>query len=461
MFSPFGRGASPPDSPTDHPRTSDRTGVNGHSAEKRGLREPRESSANGDAANRDSEATQDLPAKMARIIDSLRHLKPQTDLHATQFVAQMLEFAREVKTSDVHLQPTATGLSVLFRNNGVLQKLGEFQIGSSKSIVARLKVIANLLTYQSEIPQEGRITDSDERGEVRVSTFPTLYGERAVLRFFGHAGQYKRLSDLGHADDVTASIQDCLAETSGAVIVSGPAGSGKSTTLFACLRELVDRGGGHRSLLAIEDPIEVPIDGVSQSQVNKAAGFDLHVGLRSLLRQDPEVIMIGEIRDALTAEIAIQACLTGQLMLTTFHADSASTAISRLIDLGVEPYLLRSGLLGVLSQRLLRTLCDCAVDSSDANDFYGLPIDHCRTPAGCPACNSTGYQGRVITSEFLSLRDSSLADQVVGTRDSRAIYRLALQSGMKSLWERSTELVRQGRTSPAEVRRVLGVAMRI
>lgn len=411
--------------------------------------------------NNAAAASQGLPAEMRGILDSLGHLKPNTDIYATEFVDQLLAFAHRVRTSDVHLQPTADGFSVSFRNNGVLQQLGEFQVGASSSIVARLKVIADLLTYQNDLPQEGRISEANEGGEVRVSTFPTLYGERAVLRFFGHSGDFQLLEDLGHAPEVTRQIEDALTETSGALIVSGPAGSGKSTTLYACLRELVEWTGGNRSILSIEDPIEVPVKGVAQSQVNTAAGFDLNTGLKSLLRQDPEVIMIGEIRDPDTAETAIQACLTGQLMMTSFHADSSATAISRLIDLGIEPYLLRSGLIGVLSQRLLRTLCDCSEESTDESDRYGLPIDWCRTPTGCDKCNQSGYQGRVIVSEFLSFRDPSMADRIMEARDSRSIYRVATESGMKSLWERATELVREGRTSPKEVRRVLGVSMRI
>ena len=227
------------------------------------------------------------------------------------------------------------------------------------------------------------------------------------------------------------------------------------------LRHLVDASGGARSLLTIEDPIEVPIPGVSQSQVNAPAGFDLHTGLRSLLRQDPEVIMIGEIRDRLTAEIAIQACLTGQLMLTTFHADSAATAVSRLLDMGIEPYLMRSGVIGIMCQRLLRTLCECAQESTSEEDFYNLPVNRARTPLGCERCNDTGYRGRIVTSEFLSLKDSVRADQILDTKDSRAIYRIAIENGMVSLWARAIELVRDGITSPAEVRRVLGMSMRV
>ena len=391
----------------------------------------------------------------------LQKLRSERSDYPTLFVDRLLEMAKATGISDLHLQPSASGIDIRIRHDGVLRQLGDFADGEVASIASRLKVLSNLLTYRSDVPQEGRIAVPGSTAEVRVSTFPTMYGERAVLRFFGHEQQHKRLEDLGHTPEVSRAINDTLAETSGAMLITGPAGSGKSTSLYASMRKLVNDSGGARSLLSIEDPIEVPIPGVAQSQVNAAGGFDMHTGLRSLLRQDPEVIMIGEIRDPVTAEIAIQACLTGQLMLTTFHADSAATAVSRLLDMGIEPYLMRSGVIGILSQRLLRTLCQCATESSDGNDFCDLPIDFCSVSTGCPACNHTGYQGRMLISEFLSLKDSSLADQILDTKDSRAIYRIAVQSGMQSLWDRATQLVRECRTSPAEVRRVLGMSMRI
>jgi general secretion pathway protein E len=401
-----------------------------------------------------------LRIQRQQLTETLKRFSPQSAAYATQFVEQLLAFAEKIGTSDVHLQPTISGLEVRFRHDGVLQHLGEFPAGAISSVISRLKVLSNLLTYRSDVPQEGRIALPGEIAEVRVSTYPTLYGERAVLRFFGRGDRLKRLTDLGHTDSVVKALYDTLAETSGAMIVTGPAGSGKSTTLYACLRELAMASGGNRSLMTIEDPIEVPIPGVSQSQVNVPAGFDLHTGLRSLLRQDPEVIMIGEIRDPLTAEIAIQACLTGQLMLTTFHADSTATAVSRLLDMGIEPYLLRSGVIGILCQRLLRKLCSCAQTSTNPMDFCGLPVESCLVPKGCDRCNATGYSGRVVASEYLSLKDSSLADRILDTKDSRAIYRIAVESGMESLWARATGLVREGITSPIEVRRVLGMSMR-
>lgn len=403
----------------------------------------------------------DLDDERQSIIGRLSGLKPETERYATEFVDAVFDFAKRISTSDVHLQPTRCGLEVSFRCDGVLQSLGIFPSGANSSIVTRLKVISDLLTYQSEVPQEGRVANVEDRTEVRVSTFPTLYGERVVLRFFGNGEIFQSIDELGHTNEVVSQLKDALRETSGAVLVTGPAGSGKSTTLYACMRHLVSSTGGARSLVSIEDPIEVPIDGVAQSKVNNGAGFDLNTGLRSLLRQDPEVIMVGEIRDRSTAEIAIQASLTGQLVLTTFHADSSATAISRLTEMGIEPYLLRSGLNAVISQRLMRTLCECSRETRDPNLLMGLEVESARVPTGCGRCNDTGFRGRVIVSEFLSLRDTTLANAVLSKAGSREIYRLAIENGMVPLWQQATRLVRESRTSPSEVHRVLGAAARL
>ena len=209
---------------------------------------------------------------------------------------------------------------------------------------------------------------------MRLSTFPTLHGEKAVLRMFAKQGTFQRPEDLGLPEEVRSTIGRLLASTAGAIVFSGPAGSGKSTTLYACLRDLAATTQGRRSLATLEDPIEVDVAGVAQSQVNPSAGFTLELGLKSLLRQDPEVIAVGEIRDRATAEVAFQASLTGHLVLTTFHAGNAAEAVGRLSDMGIEPYMLRSGLLAVVAQRLVRRLCDCAAVSNDPATRLGLEV---------------------------------------------------------------------------------------
>jgi type II secretory ATPase GspE/PulE/Tfp pilus assembly ATPase PilB-like protein len=365
-------------------------------------------------------------------------------LYATQFVDLLLAAARDAGASDVHLHPqvgrtTASSYEVRWRIDGVLQPLGEFPRGSAADIVARLKVLAGLLTYRTDVPQEGRI-----RGEVapasvemRVSTFPTLHGERAVVRLFAGQSQFLYPQDLGLPPEIERALLQLLGETSGAVLITGPAGSGKTTTAYACVREVVRAAEGGRSVVSLEDPIEMALQGVSQSQVQPAAGFDLAIGLRSLMRQDPEVILVGEIRDRPTAETVFQAALTGHLVLSTFHAGSAAGGISRLIDMGIEPYLLRSGVRAMLHQRLVRRACSCA-------------------GAGCPECRHTGYRGRLVLAEILPPLVGELGEAVLARRDSVELARLATAAGMTTIFQRAQAAVEAGATDPAEVRRVLG-----
>jgi type II secretory ATPase GspE/PulE/Tfp pilus assembly ATPase PilB-like protein len=295
---------------------------------------------------------------------------------------------------------------------------------------------------------------------MRVSTFPMLYGERAVVRFFGRSGEYEHLADLGLHDDLLPALGELLGETAGAVLVSGPAGSGKTTTVYACLRELSARAAGARSIVSLEDPIEVAVAGVAQSQVNAATGLDLATGLRFLMRQDPEVIMVGEIRDRPTAEAAMQASLTGHLLLSTFHAGSAVETLGRLLDMGIEPYVLRSGLLAVVCQRLLRCLCSCAVEIGDPQDFLGLPIARGRRAAGCAECGGSGYRGRLLLAEMLALKPAAaeLGRAILARADTTVLEPLAIGAGMITHRQRAIHAVESGVTSPAEVRRVLGFA---
>ena len=251
---------------------------------------------------------------------SLLRLNAVDPGYATQFVDELLAAATELGTSDVHVQPTGDGLDVRWRLDGVLQTVGVFPRGEAADIVARLKVLAELLTYRTDVPQEGRIRRPASSVEMRVSTFPTLHGERAVVRLFAGGGGFSYLEDLGLPTEIHASLRELLAETSGALLITGPAGSGKTTTAYAALREVVRTAGCQKSIVSLEDPIEVAVDGVAQSQVQVSAGFDFLTGLRSLMRQDPEVIFVGEIRDRITAETAFQASLTGHLVQTTFHA---------------------------------------------------------------------------------------------------------------------------------------------
>ena len=301
-----------------------------------------------------------------RLSDALAKLDPASPRYATDVVERALAEAQAAGASDVHFQPGGDGLELRWRIDGVLHPVALLPAKVAPNVVARLKVLSELLTYRTDVPQEGRIKGVPGEVEMRVSTFPTLFGEKAVVRMFAGPGRFLRLVDLGLPDAVRDELDHLLGETSGAIILSGPAGSGKTTTIYACLRELAARTRGERSLATLEDPIEAVVPGVAQAQVNPSAGLTLESGLKSLLRQDPEVIAIGEIRDKTTAEIALQAALTGHLILTTFHAGSACEVIGRFLDMGIEPYVVRSGLRVVVAQRLVRRLCDCAVDLEPA-----------------------------------------------------------------------------------------------
>jgi type II secretory ATPase GspE/PulE/Tfp pilus assembly ATPase PilB-like protein len=293
---------------------------------------------------------------------------------------------------------------------------------------------------------------------MRVSTFPTLHGERAVVRMFASGADLLLPEQLGLPDDVLRGLNDCLAETSGALVIAGPAGSGKTTTAYACLRRIVQGAGRIKSVVTLEDPIEAAIDGVSQSQIQSESGFNLASGLRSLLRQDPEVILVGEMRDRDTAEGVFQASLTEHLVITTYHAGSAAEAIGRLLEMGFEPYLLRSGLQAVLCQRLVRRLCDCKVSVVSSDDLLGLPVSlaQAKTSQGCQTCSHTGYRGRTVLAEMLSRADGMLAGSVLQRMDTASIEAAALAEGLVTLRHRAIESVAGGTTSPAEIRRVLG-----
>ena len=392
------------------------------------------------------------------LCEELALLNPNDPEYAARSVDAVLAAARQGGVSDVHFQPTSNGLELKYRVDGVLTSVAVFPAQLTANIIARLKVLSGLLTYHTDRPQEGRIRLPQDDVEMRVCSFPTLHGERTVVRLFGGMKRYQHLDDLGLPADVLQPLRRLLGETSGAILVSGPAGSGKTTTVYACLREIARQGGGARSLVSIEDPIEVAVDGVAQAQVNPHTGLDLASGLRFLMRQDPEVIMVGEIRDPLTADTALQASLTGHLLLSTFHAGTAAETVGRLLDMSIEPYVLRSGLLAILNQRLLRRLCSCAVATDDPDARLGLAVERVKTPRGCPECGGTGYQGRFLLAELLTLSRSELARAILAHAETAVIERLAVEAGMVSRWQRACRAVDEGLTSPAEVRRVLGFA---
>ena len=349
----------------------------------------------------------------------------------------VLDEAIRRSASDVHFEPTPAGLDVRFRIDGVLLSVASLPQKLAANFVARLKVMADLLTYRVDVPQEGAVRpDVTIRGaDLRVSTFPTVHGEKAVVRVFDAAAELLDLEQLGLRPDLLQTLTGLLQERTGAVFLTGPSGSGKTTTIYACLRRLARNGG--RNIVSIEDPVERWVEGVSQSQALPGTEFDFARGLRSLLRQDPDVIMVGEIRDRETAAVAVEAALTGHLVFSTLHAGSACGVIGRLLDMGVEPYLLTSGLKAILNQRLLRQSCD---------DCHG---------AGCDHCGRTGFRGRFLIAELLR-PDAALRRAILAKADTEQLEAVAAQSDWRTIRQAADAAVAEGRTTPDEVVRVLG-----
>jgi general secretion pathway protein E len=378
----------------------------------------------------------------------IQKIAPGQDYYAPQIVDAILTESRRHHASDVHLVPGESGLRMQWRIDGVLTTVAIFDSEISAQLIARLKVLAGLLTYRTDVPQEGRIAREKVTGEVRVATFPTLYGEKAAIRLFADSQQLQRLQELGFSEAVLNPLMDHLRETAGVILLTGPSGSGKTTTAYACLREMLSEHGESRSVVTLEDPIEVAIPGVSQSQIRPGVGFDLATGLRSLMRQDPDVIFVGEIRDPKTAETVFQAALTGHLVLTTFHAGSAIEAVTRLLDMGIEPYLLRSTLRLVACQRLFRKLTGDAVLSSAGENSH--------TFADKTAVDPASYSGRFPLMEILDPAPAETGRAILDRADARRLATVAKEAGMTTLHDYAREAILRKQTTEPEVFRVLG-----
>jgi len=399
-----------------------------------------------------------VPTLTEPLLDRLKHLDPKSDKFAVEVVQLLLDHAQQTRASDLHLVPNAKKqLDVLCRVDGLLHPVACIETSAS-NIVSRLKVLSELLTYRTDLPQEGRIRNTGDGVEMRVSTFPTVHGEKAVVRLFVGSGKFLQLDDLGFPPDVASQCRQWMAQPQGVLLVSGPAGAGKTTTLYAALRQIQLQSLTPRSLCSLEDPIEALVPGVAQSQINPQAGFTYEVGLKSLLRQDPEVLMVGEIRDKVTAEIVFQASLTGHQVLTTFHAGRAAEACGRLLDMGIEPYIVKSGLLGILGQRLVRKLCRCCRESTAEADLLGWPVNRASVAVGCPECGMTGYKGRIPLVEALAPHDGSVGAALLRRADVQQIDEAAIASGMVPLQRRAADAIEAGVTTVPEAIRVLGIA---
>ena len=365
-------------------------------------------------------------------------------------VDDLLERATESGASDVHFEPTGKDLVVRFRLDGVLGTVERIPGALAENIVARLKVLGGLLTYRNDIPQEGRIrVDPDRGGKVidqRLAVFPTIHGQRAVVRLFYEERALNELDGLGFSEGMLSALKRIAATNQGLLLLTGPAGSGKSTTLAGMLRHILQRFPG-KSIVALEDPVERQIEGVTQVQIPPRGQMTFPVALRSLLRQDPEVLMIGEIRDSETARIAVEAALTGHLLMSTMHSGTPAGALLRLLEMGVEPYQVTSSVSAVLNQRLLRKLCGrCKKQSERASAFE---------PAGCEECVHTGFKGRTLIAEIVQL-DGELRKAVLAKADLDELEQILGRRGHMTMLQDGTRLVRQGITTQQELLKVCG-----
>ena len=383
------------------------------------------------------------------------------DASIIRFVNQVLSDAIEMRATDIHLEPFENELQIRYRVDGLLLdvpvpvEIKRFQ----PAIVSRIKILSHLDIAEKRLPQDGRIKLRVKRTEVdvRVSIIPMLHGEAVVMRLLKQDNTVLSLDNLGMAEKERGIFRKILGIPHGIFLVTGPTGSGKTTTLYTALSEINDKV---RKIVTVEDPIEYQVRGINQIQVSEKTGLTFSVGLRSILRHDPDVVLVGEIRDQETARIAVQASLTGHLVFSTLHTNDAPSALTRLVDMGVEPYLVASSLEGVLAQRLVRVLCpSCkSEDHSDKaatlketfNIPAGVPIFE---PVGCGECRNTGFHGRHAVFEMMSL-NQKVRQHILQNCSSGELKELAIKDGMTTLSEDGWRLVREGITTPDEVLRV-------
>ncbi|HEY1727535.1 MAG TPA: GspE/PulE family protein [Candidatus Baltobacteraceae bacterium] len=365
---------------------------------------------------------------------------------AVRTLRALQERALAVSASDLHFEPTASGGRVRFRVDGMLRDFETLDAGLYLPLISRVKLLAGMDIADRRQPQDGRYTIASVKGSVdaRVSSIPTIDGEKVVIRLLDIHAKNPSLDNLGMRASTLARYRRMIASPYGFLIVTGPTGSGKTTTLYSSLREIANR---MRSVCTVEDPVEMRLDGIAQVNVNMRAGLDFSNVLRSFLRQDPNVIMVGEMRDIATASIAISAALSGQLVLTTLHSNDAPRSIDRLVELGVDRHAIGAAVFGILSQRLVRRLChECRTFDSSSRSY---------TASGCGACARSGYCGRVGLFELLEV-DDEMREAVTTGASVVAIRRLAARSGYEPLATDGAAKVASGETSNDELRRVLG-----
>jgi general secretion pathway protein E len=370
-------------------------------------------------------------------------------------------FSQAVKerASDIHIEPFEMSMVVRFRTDGILKEIIKPPKRFQNTILSRIKIMAGLNIAEKRLPQDGRIRlkIAGKDIDVRVSTVPTTYGERIVMRLLDRSSVLRDLDTIGFSPRNYAVMTQLIGKSHGIILVSGPTGSGKTSTLYACLSKI---NSPDLNILTIEDPVEYQLKGVGQVQVNAKISLTFANGLRAFLRQDPDVIMVGEIRDKETAEIAIQASLTGHLVMSTVHTNDAPGAVTRLVDMGVEPFLVASALVGVVAQRLVRTICPkCKVAyTPTTEELRSFGVTTKQVPQlfrgkGCANCQDSGYRGRLGIYELM-LVDDEIRKMIIANVDSATLKNKAREKGLRTLMEDGFDKILSGATTTEEVQRV-------
>lgn len=414
-------------------------------------------------ANEDQSELGDTASLVGGDSEFVEHLKDlATEAPVIRMVNQLIARVIDLRASDIHIEPFEDGLHIRYRVDGVLQDSEHAEAGLAAAVTSRLKLLAHLNIAERRLPQDGRIKTRVKGHELdlRVSTLPTVHGESVVMRVLDRASIRLDLEDMGFSSDTLARYRELIDRPHGILLVTGPTGSGKTTTLYASLAKL---DAASLKILTVEDPVEYQLEGVNQVQVLPQIGMSFAHALRSILRQDPDIIMIGEMRDTETAQIAVQSALTGHLVLSTLHTNTAAAAIVRLEDMGVERYLITSSVNGVLSQRLVRQLCphckksvehsDAVLKKSGLARFIKSGDPAFAAPRGCPLCKHTGYLGRTSIHELFTM-DAAAHKAILAGADATTLHKVACEAGMITLYEDGLRKVVAGLTSLEEVLRV-------
>ncbi|MBI3126754.1 MAG: type II secretion system ATPase GspE [Candidatus Tectomicrobia bacterium] len=386
------------------------------------------------------------------------------DAPVIKLVNRVIYQAARDRASDIHWEPFEREMRVRLRVDGVLHDVLRFDQRYQAPVTARLKIMAGMDIAERRLPQDGRIQRKVGSREIdmRVSSVPTIHGERLVLRLLDRSSMLHSLEDIGLSGGQFTAFEGLIRRAHGIILVTGPTGSGKTTTLYAAIQKLHQT---HTNIMTIEDPVEYQLDGIAQMQVSTKTGFGFSEGLRSVLRQDPDIILVGEIRDRETAEVAIHASLTGHLVFSTLHTNNAVGAITRLVDMGIEPFLISSSVIAVLAQRLGRRVCPRCAEAAPAEagalERMGIPAEEIpalsgrlRRGRGCPECYQTGYRGRTGIFELLTI-DDDLRELIMARKDASTLNAAAVKKGMRTLLADGARKVAAGVTTPEEVLRII------